>query len=224
MMIYRSDYVTKKINKALEKVKEEPRDYLGASVLGSECWRQIWFEAKGTEAGNINSRTRRIFDIGKHLESLIIAWIKNANIDIFQPETPFVHPDLRWLQGNVDGIWRVKNRDHAIIEIKTANDAMFKVFKENGVKAWNVKYFSQLQTYMGLSRIDKAFFIVLNKNTGEIADELVLFEKEYYESLVEKAKIIYESVSMPPRINESPLWYQCKMCKFHKVCHNLNES
>ena len=72
---------------------------------------------------------------------------------------------------------------------------------------------------MGMSGIHKAYIVVLNKDNSEIADELVTFDPVFYETLRNKAAMIANANVMPPRINASPLWFQCKMCKFNKVCH-----
>ena len=42
-----------KISKIIEKhqgsIVDEVRDYIGASSIGSECLRQIWYEFKGVK-------------------------------------------------------------------------------------------------------------------------------------------------------------------------------
>jgi hypothetical protein len=72
---------------------------------------------------------------------------------------------------------------------------------------------------MGMSGIHKAYIVVLNKDSSEISDELVEFDEVYYQTLRKKAAMIANANVAPPKINGSPLWFQCKMCKFNKVCH-----
>ena len=72
---------------------------------------------------------------------------------------------------------------------------------------------------MGMSGIHTAYILVLNKDNSEIADEMVIFDEFFYHKLRSKALMIANSESAPPKINGSPLFYKCKMCKFNKVCH-----
>ena len=106
-----------------------------------------------------------------------------------------------------------------IIEVKTANDSNFKQFVKDGLKKWNARYYAQVQAYMGMSYINSTYVIVLNKNNSDIWDERIEFDEDFYESLKIKAQTIYEAKSAPPRISKSPIWYQCKICQYNKVCH-----
>lgn len=214
------DKLSKLIDKSQEKLSAEPRNYIGASIIGSECLRQIWYEYKGFKGDSIPSQTKRTWDIGKNLELLIINWLMDAKVTIKLDGKTYSAHGMNYFQGHVDAIISVNNQD-AILEIKTANDASFNAFKNKGLKNWYPTYFAQVQSYMGLTGINNVYILVLNKNNSLISDELVTFDKEFYEALVNKARTIHSAESEPPRISGSPLWYQCKMCKFHKICHNL---
>jgi hypothetical protein len=128
-------------------------------------------------------------------------------------------------KGNIDAVWADINRvtyvskDASIVEIKTAKDASFRIFKSKGVKLWNPQYYAQIQAYMGMSGIYKAYILVLNKDNSELSDELVEFDAKYYKALEDKALMIATADVEPPRISGSPLWYKCKSCKYNKVCH-----
>jgi hypothetical protein len=112
-----------------------------------------------------------------------------------------------------------KEKPFAIIEIKTAKDASFMIFIKKGLKGWNPQYYAQVQSYMGMSGIHKAYILVLNKDNSDISDELVTFDKVFYEQICRKAFLIANIEEAPARVHDSPLWFQCKMCKFNKVCH-----
>jgi hypothetical protein len=45
--------LTKKIEKFQESVVDDVRDYVGASSIGSDCLRQIWYQFKGIAAEGI---------------------------------------------------------------------------------------------------------------------------------------------------------------------------
>lgn len=215
------DTLTKKIEKNQARIEDDTRHYIGASSIGSECLRQIWYQANGVKGLEIPAKTKRTWEIGKRLEGLIIDWLDEADISI----GAFIHRTIKSnkvpkFQGHLDGVWiGTGGKYNAIIEIKTAKDASFKIFATKGVKTWNPQYYAQIQSYMGMSGIHKSYILVLNKDTSELSDELVLYDDDFYQKLEEKAQMIADSKIEPPKINGSPLFYKCKMCKFNKVCH-----
>lgn len=210
--------LTNLIEKHQETIVDEKRDYIGASIIGSDCYRQIWYEYKGYPSEGVPPKTRRVWGVGKRLEGLILDWLSEAGLDIKRTNVELHSKTVEKFQGHVDSVLMIKTAK-AIIEIKTAKDASFNIFVSKGLKKWNPQYYAQIQAYMGMSGINGAYILVLNKNNCELSDEFVLFDWEFYKSLEEKAAIIVSSVSEPPKINGSPLWFQCKCCKFNKVCH-----
>lgn len=211
--------LSKKIEKIQSRDDRKTRDYIGASSIGSDCLRQIWYEFKGTKAEAVPTKIRRTWAIGRHLESLILDWLRDAGIEIKRSWDDLQSEGMPFFKGHVDSVWIKKGEAFAIIEVKTAKDASFNIFVKKGLKAWNPQYYAQIQSYMGMSGIHSAYILVLNKDNSEISDELVTFDEGFYKQLCRKAFLIANTDSIPPKINNSPLWYQCKMCKFNKVCH-----
>lgn len=215
--------VTGKLTKLLESyqknAQEEARNYIGASSIGSDCLRQIWYGYQGFEAGEIPAATRRTWDIGKHLEGLILDWLESAGLEISRSWMDLKSQNVKQFQGHLDSVWIKKGEAFAIIEVKTAKDSSFKIFVNKGVKIWNPQYYAQVQSYMGMSSIHSAYILVLNKDNSDIFDELVTFDEKFYKGLEDKALMISSSNIEPPRINGSALWYQCKLCKYNKECH-----
>jgi hypothetical protein len=181
--------------------------------------RQIWYEFKGFEAEEVPTKTRRTWAIGRHLEGLILDWLTEAGIEIARTWDDLVSEGMPFFKGHLDSVWIKKGKAFAIIEIKTAKDASFNIFVKKGLRAWNPQYYAQIQSYMGMSGIHTAHILVLNKDSSDIADELVTFDPDFYQKLREKAQMISTANVPPPKINGSPLWFQCKMCKFNKICH-----
>ena len=213
------DTLTRLIEKSQAHDINEPRDYIGASIIGSDCFRQIWYEYKGTIAESVSTKTRRTWAIGKRLEGLILDWIEDVGIEIARVWYDLRSMNVPSLRGHLDSVWIKKGKPFAIIEIKTAKDASFNIFVKKGVQSWNPQYYAQIQSYMGMSGIHNAYILALNKDNSDLSDELVLFDEEFYKSLEDKALMISTANIEPPRINGSPLYFKCKMCKFNKVCH-----
>jgi hypothetical protein len=211
--------LTKKIEKIQSRDDRKTRDYIGASTIGSDCLRQIWYEFKGFQAIEVPTKTRRTWTIGRVLEGTILDWLAETGIEICRTWDDLVAEEMPYFRGHLDSVWMKNGKPFAILEIKTAKDASFLIFVKKGLKAWQPQYYAQIQTYMGMSGIHKAYILVLNKDTSDISDELVLFDPVFYEKLKEKASMVANAHAAPPKINGSPIWYQCKMCKFNKVCH-----
>lgn len=200
----------------IPKINEPPRDYIGASNIGSDCSRQIWYELKNEKGNDVSNRTKRTWEIGRILEAMVIDLLRDCNVNISACQDGFVDSKLPYFKGHCDGILM----DYGtILEIKTAKNASFTIFVKKGLKAWSKKYYAQIQAYMGMSGIHKAIILVLNKDTSELHEEYVEFDAFYYEDLTDKAIAIYQSKEAPRRIHNSPLWFECKLCKFSKICH-----
>jgi hypothetical protein len=199
--------------------REQKRDYIGASSIGSDCLRQIWYEYKVFK-GSFDPRIVRIFEVGKRLEGLVVDWLFNAGFKVSEQQHPFFDAELPYFQGHCDGILETP---HAILEIKTAKDASFKQFVKHGLKKWMPRYYDQIQAYLGMSGLINAYILVLNKDNSDLFDEKVVFDAGRYIALKEKARLIHDAKVEPPRINSNPAWFQCKTCRFRKICHELPE-
>ncbi len=205
-----------------QKFKEDKRrDYIGASGIGSDCLRQIWYDFTGAKAAPIPLKLRRTFEIGKRLESMVIDILRGTGLTIITPEDSpsqlkFIDSEYPFFQGSCDAV--ILNPER-ILEIKTAKDSSFNIFVKQGCKKWNNKYYAQLQCYMGLSGINSAYILVLNKDNSVFWDELVTFDNNVFQDLRHKAFLIKHAITPPPKVNSSPAWYQCKICKFRGICH-----
>ncbi len=216
--------LTKKIEKVQSRTDKRVRDYIGASGIGAECLRQIWYEFKGYEAEEVPTKTRRTWAIGRHLEGLILDWLTEAGFEIVRTWDDLVAEGMPFFKGHLDSVLVKKGKAYAIVEIKTAKDASYNIFVKKGLRNWNPQYFAQVQSYMGMSGIHKTYILVLNKDSSDLCDELVPYDEIFYHMLKNKAQMIANANVAPPKINGSPLWYQCKMCKFNKICHKREEN
>jgi hypothetical protein len=216
--------LSNRIEKHQYGIHDKGRGYIGASNIGSPCLRQIWYEFKGVNADLIPPKMRRAWEIGNCLESLILDWIEQTGLTIDREWEQLQSKNVPLFKGHLDSVWVSRGQTMknaiAIIEIKTAKDSNFNLFVKNGLKKWSPQYYAQIQSYMGMSGIYTTYIFVLNKDNSNISDEKVHFDEAFYESLEEKARLIESAAVPPPKINGSPSWYLCKMCKFNKVCHS----
>jgi hypothetical protein len=215
-----SGWLSEKLND--RKVSRETlRNYVGASSIGSECLRQIYYEFNHENKQQIPAKLQRTFDIGGTLEGLITTWLTECGLELELPSESndfleYSSKKVPYFRGHCDALIL---KPHSVLEIKTAKDASFTIFERKGCKDWNIRYYAQVQSYMGMSNINKACILVLNKDTSEICDEVIDFDKHYYEGLLARAVAVFNAIEPPPKINNSPYWFQCKMCWFKDICH-----
>ena len=105
------------IDTAIDAVVEEPRQYLGASVVGHNCERHVQFHllsARGEVSRNpVNARIKRIFDRGNLYEDRARKWLKDAGFLFGTTKQGKSFSDFSGqFKGHVDGVitgWRNKD-------------------------------------------------------------------------------------------------------------------
>lgn len=213
--------ITKLIDESFNHEAEVPRDYLGASMIGNPCLRSVWYSYNKIPTEPFTAKQKRTFAIGSLLESFILSSIEFSGCKVLRFCEALQDKEIPELKGHVDAYLADSSFNPiAVLEIKTARDSSFKIFVNKGIKQWSPVYYAQLQAYMGMAGINEAYIVVLNKDTSEIFDEQVLFDEIEYEVIKNKAKIILRADEAPEKINNSPLFYLCRMCRYKNICHS----
>src|ERR1700679_435253 len=96
--------LTSMIEKTQENFVDEQRNYIGASSIGSQCLRQIWYEFKGVKSMGVPAKTRRTWAIGSQLESLVIDWLRLAGFKVYLNPQTYFSKESPHFQGHFDGI------------------------------------------------------------------------------------------------------------------------
>lgn len=203
---------------------DEPRKYIGASSIGHDCNRSIWYGYNGAPKAGIPAQLRTTFDIGKRLESLPLDYLEQSGLTIVKPtkENDWLFckdNDVSFFQGHMDALLMLSNESPIVVEIKTAKNSSFNNFKNKGLRIWSSAYHAQLQSYMGMSGYRRAVLIAINKDTSEFHHEWVEFDQKFYSELKMRALAIGSIDEPPERINRSPLFIVCKNCCYRGVCH-----
>lgn len=212
------------IKKTLESTERDVRDYIGASLIGNKCERHIYYSLTGQSA-KYPPKALLAFETGHALEAMIKDLIcKSLPAGLILFDAPEYFSDtVPSLKGHPDGlILDKRDMETYILEIKTANHASFTQIVNRGVKHAKPQYYDQVQVYMGLSKLLYAIFVIFDKDTSQMNEEIVTFEPYHFEMLEKKALKISELVAsrtIPPKLSSDPTWHICKMCCFHAVCH-----
>lgn len=209
--------LVKLIDDALVSRDEPPRNYIGASSIGHRCERKIWYDLH--QKKEISPRLQRIFDIGHALEEVMKQWLDEAGLLVKDSGYRYVCKEFPHLSGHIDCLIEVDGETY-VCDIKTCKHSVFRQVVKNGVKKEFETYYAQLQCYMGMSELSHAVLFVLDKDNADLFAEVVTFDPVYYEGLIYKAKKIWSTPAIPPKINKSPMFFVCQMCSHKMVCHS----
>ena len=215
------------IDEAVEARRELPRPHLGCSMLGHPCDRYIWLSFRWAVRENFCGRMLRLFDRGHREEKIFVDLLRAAGVVIHHTDADpegQTHLDFGChVGGSVDGIIESglaeAPKTRHIAELKTSSDRAFKDLKKNGVFMAKRMHWCQMQLYMLGTKIDRAFYLVVNKDTDELYSERVDYNPDAAQALLERGKRLALAERLPPRLNDNPAWWQCKMCPCHEFCH-----
>ncbi|NND99438.1 MAG: hypothetical protein HKN47_19150 [Pirellulaceae bacterium] len=216
------------INKALETEQETGhRKHLGASIVGKNCRRQIWYIFRWFKREKFEGRMLRLFERGHREEKRIHALLKAAGVTVWD-----VNPDTGeqfrakscdgHFGGSGDGmLYNVPDipGEYALLECKTHNEKSYRHLCNNGLSMSKVAHFEQLQWYMAKLGVKWCLYIAVNKNDDDIFPELIPLQPDVAARLDEKGASIIYSKNAPPRVNKSPGYFECKWCHFREICH-----
>lgn len=192
------------------------------SRIGERCARKLWYAFRGYSPAPLEGRAAMIFDMGDRVEDAVRHWLDAAGYRVEDAQREFsVHAGM--FRGHCDGIIHgVTSRPH-ILEIKSANDRRFKAFQREGIRSVSPVYYCQAQCYMGYAGLERALFVVMNKNTCELYAERVHFSREDFEALHARAHAIITANDPPERPPDhrdsaGEDAQICAWCDFHAVC------
>jgi hypothetical protein len=202
------------------------RMHLGASAIGRDCDRELWYSFRWALVRKWEARMLRLFNRGHLEEARFVAllrmigvhvWTHDANGKQYRFSDPGGH-----FSGSTDGVIQgiPEAPDTALlVEYKTHSAKSFAKLVENGVRNTKFEHFVQMQIYMGSLGLPGALYLSVNKDDDDLYGELVAFDQGIYERNRKRAHDIIRSFLPPPRISQSPGWFQCKFCDYSQVCH-----
>jgi len=215
-------YATYKVRRTADH-----REHLGASVIGRDCSRAIWYTFRWVEDQDIDGKTARLFDTGNREEARLIQDLRDCGYTIWDKDEEtgkqFCFSEFGGhFKANLDGVGEgfQESKKLHLLEFKTANAKSFSDLIKKGLEDWKPQYYAQVQVGMHLSGLERCYFVVVCKDTDDIWATRVKLDKAYAMQLMAKARSIIFSDEPPIRISDDPAFYKCKMCEFAEQCHN----
>lgn len=206
---------------------ETPRRYLGASIIGKPCARQLWQDFRWVKFESFDGRLLRLFETG-HLEeprltkNLRAAGLTVHDVDADTGKQFAIEYHGGHFRGHADGVCLgIKDAPKTwhLLEYKTHSQKSFDKLKTEGVAKSKPEHYAQMQVYMHGLKLTRAYYLARNKNTDELYGERVRYDKVEAERVIERAERIIFANEPPSKISERPDWYQCKFCTYHSFCH-----
>jgi hypothetical protein len=210
---------------ALEK-HQTPRNYLGASGIGSECLRKVQYDWQCDAVHP--ARTRTIFDRGHLFESLSRRDMMQAGF-VFDPDErglAFTAADGLF-QGHADG----KIVDGPTIpglvypclwEHKALSAAGYRKIEKDGVDKHYPHYAAQVYLYQAyLDLTNPALFTVTNSDTCHRLHLTIPFDATLAQAASDRAVLVIKATQageLLDRIAQNPTDWRCKMCSHKDRC------
>jgi len=205
----------------------ENRPHLGASLIGRECSRALFYTFRWAGIRRHTGRLYRLFERGQREEAVFVENMRAAGVTVHDvdPQTgrQFSFSDLGGhFGGSMDacaqGIVEAPVAWHCC-EYKTHNAKSFAKLESEGVEKSKPEHAAQMQCYMHWSGLDRAFYLAVNKDTDALYSERLRYDKAKAEALIDKARRIITAQEPLARLSERPDWYQCKWCDHYAICH-----
>lgn len=218
----KDNLILERINTSLLSLskKDKPRDYMGCSVIGKECERQLWYEYH-SPIRTSDPRIHRIFRLGHIIEKEVIFLLRLAGFTVFSSDgddSQFGGKDEE-IGYNIDGVLMMNDVPY-LLEIKSASEKRFNQMVKVGVKISDPTYYVQMITYMKYMELDRGLFIAYNKNNSDIHVEVVIASSIESNYFINRAKEIARMKSEPERKYKTKAFYKCSICQYKSICWN----
>ena len=211
----------------LAKRNDAPRGYLGGSVIGRECERQLWYGFRWASPEKFEGRMLRLFDRGQREEAVFVAELRAIGVKVLDVD-PSTGQQFRFTAvhghagGSMDavalGIPEAPKTWH-VCEFKTHNSKSFAALVKDGVQKAKHEHYAQMQIYMRWAQLTRALYLAVNKDNDELHVERIRYDPCFAEYLEAKAERVIFAQEPPQGISTDPAFYKCKFCPASKVCH-----
>lgn len=222
---------------ALEQAAAQPRrDYLGASAIGGECDRNLWYSLRPEIPRKPDDAlSLRRFEDGHRTEALVIqrlravpgvqVWDRHA--DGGQIGGKLFAGRFGWhVDGVILGLLQAPRTSH-VLEIKCTDELKDfvrlrdKLGEKQALQAWNPSYYAQAVIYMHLLDLDRHYTVVASPGGRRMASCRTEANHEMAKALLGKAERILGASEPPTRISQRPEFFKCCWCAYRKPCHGL---
>lgn len=224
---------------------EEPRTYLGASVIGDECRAKIWGDFRWLSIEKFTGQKLRLFNRGHLEEPRFIKLLKAMGFEVKEHDENGEQFGLKGCDGHfgghLDGLCKPPPRYEIpyelviLCEFKSHNEKSFAKLAGpknqdavynlqlrvggEGMRLSKPQHYAQMCCYGRAYQTRYGLYVAVDKETDEIYFEIVDLDWNYADDLFIKADGIIKSQHMPQKIAMTETFWKCKGCSQKGVCH-----
>jgi len=220
------------------------RTHMGASLLGQECARAIWYNFRWATKSNFDGRLLRLFNRGHLEEARFIAALLMVGCEVFQQDANGKQYRISFADGHAGGsgdgvalhLPDLPQGTAALCEFKTHGEKSFielagdlKAWRSHvegkgpflgkGVREAKTEHYVQMQLYMRKMGLPVALYAAVNKNTDDLYMELVPLNSELADQFLARGEKLVWMDQPPEKLNASPGFFKCRFCDHKPVCH-----
>ena len=206
---------------------EPARPYLGASSIGKECKRALWYAFRWASAESFDGRMYRLFQTGHLAEDRFVNDLRSIGATVWDRD-PATGQQFGasamggHMRGHCDGVAKgipCGGNKPYLLEFKTHGSKSFANLKKQGVEKAKPEHYAQMTWYMGHLNLDRALYLAVNKDTDELHAERIEFDPVAFGAIQAKAESIIFATEPPAKLSEDPKFYLCNFCAYKSVCH-----
>lgn len=209
---------------------EPTRCYLGASIIGHECDRFLWYTFRGCVTKAFDGRMYRLFERGKREENAFISELQGIGCEVHATDESGNQFEVTACGGHFKahmdgcalGIPEAPKTWH-VLEFKTFggtedNSKDFEKVKESGVKAAKPLHYAQMMIEMHLTKMERALYLAVKKATDELYAERVRYVPAEGKAIKARAERIITACQPGERMASRQDDYRCKFCDAKDLC------
>lgn len=205
------------------------RNHLGASELGEECWRKLWYSFRWCKLEKFDGRMLRLFNVGHSAEPRFISYLRGIGFEVREFDENGKQFRIMGANGHyggsLDGMCKAPHHYQLsedlifLNEFKTNNTGTgFTKVDDEGVAKAKPRHFAQMSQYGYKKNLKYGIYIIENKNDSSLIVKVIELDWNLGAQLEKKANDIIQSKEPPPRISENPAMYSCKFCDKKGIC------
>lgn len=203
------------------------RSHMGASLIGGDCARAIWYGFRWSHKAVFDGRVLRLFNRGHLEEARFIAMLLSIGVEVWQQDAngkQFRISDAEGhFGGSGDGVARgipdLPPGTACLLEFKTHSAKSFKGLVDEGMRGAKFEHYVQMNVYMRKMGLAAGLYLAVNKDNDELYGEIIALDTEVADQFIERGRKLVFASEPPKRISESPGFWKCRFCNHRPVCH-----
>lgn len=217
------------------------RSHLGASQIGHNCKRHLWYLFRWIKHKTHSGRQYRLFQRGHFEEPRFKMYLEGIGCKVTEFDEANLHEQDKGKRqiringckghfgGSLDAIITLPARygfENVVFlgEYKTSGTGKkFSNLIQNGCELEKYQHFCQQSIYGYKLGIKYGIYIVVNKNDDDLHIEVIELNWELGVDLESKAEEIIFSEIPPNKISASPSHFECNWCDHKNVCWELDK-